>query len=311
METPELSIVIPVFNSGSILPDLYRRIKDTLQVTSHEVVFVNDCSIDNSWDILKTLAEQNTNLTAIDLVKNSGQDSAILAGLKYVKGNFVVIMDDDLQQAPEDIPALYEKCLEGYDVCYAGFDKNQHNFIKRTGSVINGVIASCLLNKPKGIYLSPFKIIRRNISDEITRFSGPYPYIDGILLTITQNICQIKVKHHHRLTGNGNYNISRSASVLFRLFSGFSVVPLRIMTIVGLLIVLTGTGLIIEYLYEHFILKDIVEGWTTIVVLIIFFGGLTTMLLGLIGEYIARIYLTLNNKPQYLIKKIITRENAF
>ncbi len=310
MSKPEISIVIPVFNSSSILHDLQSRISNALKAIPYEVIFVNDNSVDKSWDTLESLAAESTNITAIDLVKNSGQDNAILAGLRHVKGNFVVIMDDDLQHAPEDIPALYEKCLGGYDVCYAAYEKNKQNFIKTAGSKFNGRLASFLLKKPKDIYLSPFKIIRRNISDEIARFSGPYPYIDGILLTITGNICQIKVEHHKRFSGKGNYNFYRSASVLFRLFSGFSVMPLRIMTMVGLSIVLVSIGVMFYYLYEHFILKDIVEGWTTIVLLIIFFGGLTIMILGLIGEYIARIYLTLNNKPQYLIKKIINKSDG-
>ncbi|MBP8041254.1 MAG: glycosyltransferase family 2 protein [Bacteroidales bacterium] len=309
MPAPEISIVIPVYNSSSILPELSRRISAALSKLPHEVIFVNDCSHDDSWDVLKSLTAANTNYTAIDLVKNSGQDNAILAGLRHIKGNYALIMDDDLQHAPEDIQALYEKCKEGYDVCYALYEKKKHNFLKKIGSKINGRIARLILNKPKGIYLSPFKIIKHSIVNEINRFSGPYPYIDGILLTITHNICQIKVTHYKRLTGKGNYNLFRSFSVLFRLFSGFSVVPLRIMTLVGLAIVLFGLGLIIYYLYEFYVLKDFVEGWTTIVVLVIFFGGMTTMLLGLIGEYIGRIYLTLNNKPQYLIKKIIKSSN--
>lgn len=309
MPSPEISIVIPVYNSSSILPDLSARISAALSNIPHEVIFVNDCSLDNSWETLQSLLTSCPNCTAINLVKNSGQDNAILAGLRHTKGNYAVIMDDDLQHAPEDIPALYEKCKQGYDVCYALYEKKKHNFLKKIGSKINGRIARLLLNKPKGIYLSPFKIIRRSIVDEIVRFSGPYPYIDGILLTITHNICQIKVRHYKRLSGKGNYNFFRSFSVLFRLFSGFSVVPLRIMTLVGLAIVLLGLGLIIYYLYEFYVLKDFVEGWTTIVVLVIFFGGMTTMLLGLIGEYIGRIYLTLNNKPQYLIKEIIKNTN--
>ncbi len=306
----ELSIVIPVYNSSIILNDLYARICNALQNHSYEVIFINDGSNDDSWKKLELLAAANKKIIAIDLIKNSGQDNAILAGLRHVDGDYIVIMDDDLQHAPEDIIKLYDKCREGYDVCYAAYENNQQSFIKKTGSKVNGSMAVWLLNKPKKLYLSPFKIIRRNIADEIARFSGLYPYIDGIILTITNNICQIKVRHYRRQSGKGNYTLFRSASVLFRLFSGFSVIPLRLMTLIGFFIALTGMGLILYYLYEHFILKDILEGWTTIVILIIFFGGLTIMILGLIGEYIGRIYLTLNNKPQYVIKKIIKKSDG-
>lgn len=308
MNETEISVVIPVFNSGTLLSRLYERISEALVSFRYEIIFVNDGSRDNGWDVLSGLASAHPEITAIDLVKNSGQDNAILAGLRHVNGNFVVIMDDDLQHAPEDIPALYNKCLEGFDVCYAGFRNKKHNLVKRLGSRVTSCIARTLLKKPAHIYLSPFKIIRRNIADEAARFSGPFPYIDGILLTITENFAQITVEHHPRTEGKGNYNFYRSAAVLFKLFSGFSVVPLRLMVVFGLLISLAGTGMIINYLYEFFILKNYVEGWTTIVILIIFFGGVIIMLLGLIGEYIGRIYLTLNNKPQYTIRKIVSIE---
>lgn len=309
MPKPEISIVIPVFNSSKSLPELYKRISSALTEINHELVCVNDGSCDESWKVLSELALKNSNITAIDLIKNSGQDNAILAGLRNVKGNYVVIMDDDLQHAPEDIPALYKKCREGFDVCFAAFSHKRQNIIKKTGSLVNGGIATWLLNKPRGIYLSPFKIMTRNIANEIARFSGPYPYIAGILLTITQNVCQQTVEHHKRPDGKSNYNISRSASVMFKLFTGFSVAPLRLIAIIGLIVALFGFGLILYYLYDFFITKNFVEGWTTIVVLIIFFGGLTIMLLGVIGEYIGRIYLTLNNKPQYSIREIIKKND--
>ncbi len=305
MPQPEISIVIPVFNSSSIIQVLYNRLSAALSEISHEVIFINDGSGDSSWEIISGLAKKNNDITAIDLIRNSGQDNAILAGLRNIKGKYVVIMDDDLQHAPEDIPALYNKCSEGYDVCYAAFRHKNQNIIKKTGSRINGGFAGWLLNKPRGIYMSPFKIMTRIIADETARFAGPYPYIDGILLTITKNICQLEVEHHERHEGKSNYNFHRSASVFFKLFSGFSVAPLRLAAISGFIISLIGIGLIIRYLIEFFILKDTVEGWTTIVVLLIFFGGLITMLLGLIGEYIGRIYLTLNNKPQYSIRETI------
>jgi len=309
MPQPEISIVIPVFNSRAIIQVLYNRISAALSETSHEVILINDGSSDSSWNIISDLAKKNTDITAIDLIKNSGQDNAILAGLRNIKGKYVVIMDDDLQHAPEDIPALYNKCSQGYDVCYAAFIHKRQNILKKTGSKINGGFAGWLLNKPRGIYMSPFKIIRRNIANEVARFAGPYPYIDGIILTITNKVCQLHVDHHERHEGKSNYNLHRSASVFFKLFSGFSVAPLRLAAIFGFIISLIGTGLIVRYLIEYFILKDTVEGWTTIVVLLIFFGGLITMLLGLIGEYIGRIYLTLNNKPQYSIRETICQRN--
>jgi undecaprenyl-phosphate 4-deoxy-4-formamido-L-arabinose transferase len=148
------------------------------------------------------------------------------------------------------------------------------------------------------------------VAAEIALFAGPYPYIDGIILTITNNIGQIAVTHHERFAGKSNYSLNRSASVMFRLFTGFSILPLRIATILGFVISLAGFGLAVYYLCEYFFTNHIVEGWITLVVLIIFFGGLTIMLLGLLGEYLGRIYLTLNRKPQYSISSIIQHRSA-
>ena len=309
MQNPEISIVIPVYNSSGILSELNRRINNALVGFDFQVIYVNDCSEDTSWDFIEKFAKESNHTVAIDLVKNSGQDNSILAGLRMVKGNYVVIMDDDLQHAPENIIDLYNKCKEGYDVCFASFNIKKQTFIKKTGSRINGKIADWLLKKPKGIYLSPFKIMRAEIAHEIARFTAPFPYIDGILLNITHNLCEIEVLHFSRFAGKSNYTIHKSASVMFKLFSGFSTSPLRIATIFGLFVAMTGFSLILFYLYEYFIAKNYIEGWTTIVILILFFGGLILMVLGIVGEYISRIYLTLNSAPQYLIRKIIKSEH--
>jgi len=309
MQNPEISVVIPVFNSGSILSELNRRINNALVDFSFQIIYVNDCSEDNSLEFLEKFAKEAKNIIAIDLMKNVGKDNAIIAGLRIVKGNYIIIMDDDLQHAPENIPDLLIKCKEGFDVCFASFDKKKHSFIKKAGSKLNGRVASWLLIKPKGIYLSPFKIMRAEIAAEICRFTTPFVYINGIILTITHNICQIDIPHYKRFSGKGNYTIYKSVLEIIKLFSGFSIAPLRIATVFGLIISLIGFGLILLYLYKYFFSSNYVAGWTTLVVLILFFGGLIVMLLGLIGEYIGRIFLTLSNKPQYLIKKIINNEN--
>ncbi|MEI6767235.1 MAG: glycosyltransferase family 2 protein [Bacteroidota bacterium] len=306
----EISIVVPVFNSSMVLPELNSRVIECLAGIDYELILVNDCSHDNSWEVMRNLAADNNRITAINLRKNSGQDNAILAGLRHASGNYVVIMDDDLQHAPADIITLHEKCKEGFDVVYAGFAGKKQALYKQAGSRANGTMASVLLSKPGGIYLSPFKIIRKGVAAEIALFAGPYPYIDGIILTITNNIGQIAVAHHERFAGKSNYSLNKSASVMFRLFTGFSILPLRIATILGLAISLAGFGLAVYYLCEYFFTNHIVEGWITLVVLIIFFGGLTIMLLGLLGEYLGRIYLTLNRKPQYSISSIIQHRSA-
>lgn len=305
MNDVELSIVIPVYNSSSIIEELYKQIALAVKLP-YEIIFVNDCSKDDSWQKIVLLSKLYPAITGIHLRKNSGQDNAILAGLRISKGNYCVIMDDDLQHNPNDILQLYNECKKGFDVCYANFNSRKQSIIKNIGSKTNGKLAELLVSKPKGIYLSPFKIINKSTVAEIAQFAGPYPYIDGIILTITQNLCQINVEHQVRLNGKSNYTLSKSVSVFMKLFTGFSVLPLRLATIIGCMATGVGFILSLKYLYDYFIAKNYIEGWTTVVVLIIFFGGLILITLGIIGEYIGRMYLTLNNKPQYSISEIVT-----
>lgn len=304
MQTIEISIVIPVYNSSSIVEELQKRISQSISIP-YEIILVNDCSKDDSWSKIVSLSIKHPHITGINLRKNSGQDNALLAGIRIAKGNYCVIMDDDLQHNPEDIMPLYNECKKGYDVCYANFTSLKQSNVKNIGSNTNGKLAEILVSKPKGIYLSPFKIINRSTVLEIAKFAGPYPYIDGIILTITQNLTQIGLIHQERLSGKSNYTLSKSISVFMKLFTGFSVLPLRIATIAGCISTFIGFILILKYLYDYFIAKNFIEGWTTVVVLIIFFAGLILITLGIIGEYIGRMYLTLNNKPQYSISEIV------
>jgi polyisoprenyl-phosphate glycosyltransferase len=309
MNSPEISIVIPVYNSAGIISTLHSKITTALDKIPYEIIYINDCSSDDSWQKIKDLTHETKNITGLNLRKNSGQDNALLAGLRVSKGNYAIIMDDDLQHNPEDIIKLYDVCSRGFDVCYANFTKKKQSGLKNKGSDLNGKMAELLIQKPKEIYLSAFKIINRSIINEIIKFSGPYPYIDGIILTITSNITQINLMHSERLSGKSNYTILKSFSVFMKLFTGFSVLPLRIATITGCIATFTGFCLLLKYLYDYFIAKNFIEGWTTVVVLIIFFSGLILITLGIVGEYIGRMYLAINHKPQYSISEIVKSNN--
>jgi glycosyltransferase involved in cell wall biosynthesis len=306
MEAIDISIVVPVYNSENCLEQLNHQISLALQDTKYELILVNDKSGDKSWDKIVALSQVNGRIKGVSLKKNSGQDNAIMAGLSQSAGEFVVIMDDDLQHSPSDIFKLYEKCKEGYDICYSYFANKKQSLWKNAGSFLNGYLAELFLRKPRKLYLSPFKILHRSLVREIIQYRGPFPYIDGIILSITSNIGQIELVHHKRHTGGGNYNFFRSVSVFLRHITGYSLYPLRLATVVGILSAglsfLLGALFLIDYLTN-----DVhVEGWITLVLLIVFFNGLILMCVGLIGEYIGRIYLTVTAKPQYIIDKLIT-----
>ena len=301
-----ISVVIPVYNSEQIIEELNFRLIKVLDDFSerYEIIFVNDHSPDNVWEKLTELANQYSNIIAVKLRKNVGYDNAIMAGLSFVRYPIVVIMDDDLQHAPEDIIKLYEQCQKGFDICFANFEVKKQRLWKNIGSWINGKIAEVSIDKSKHLYLSPFKIMRKEIVTAICAYDGPFPYIDGLIMTVTNNFTQVAVKHHQRFSGESTYSLQKSLTVWGKHITGFSILPLRIASIVGVFAAFSGLCLGLYYIAYYF-LYGTVLGWTTLTCLVLFIGGLILISLGVIGEYVGRIYLKLNNRPQYVIKDII------
>jgi undecaprenyl-phosphate 4-deoxy-4-formamido-L-arabinose transferase len=305
MKSIDISIVIPVYNSENCLDELNQQISTTLADSNYELILVNDKSPDKSWEKIVCLTRNNPRIKGISLKKNAGQDNAIMAGLNQATGEYVVIMDDDLQHSPSDIAKLHEKCQEGFDICYGLFSDKKQSFWKNAGSRLNDYLAEVFLKKPKGLYLSPFKIMRASLVKEIREYKGPFPYIDGIVLSLTSNITQIELLHQKRFDGKGNYNLVRSVSVFLKHITGYSLYPLRLATIMGIMAAglsfLLGVYFVIDYVTN----AARVEGWITLVLLSVFFNGLILMCVGLIGEYIGRVYLTLTSKRQYVVDQLV------
>lgn len=302
----DISVVIPVYNSEGCLSELVKQIGDALNDIPHEVIFVNDHSNDDSWKKIVEVIGNSKDFIAINLRKNSGQDNAIMAGLRQASGKYVVVMDDDLQHSPYDIKKMYNHCREGeYDICFANFSIKENAMWKNIGSWINGKVAEILVSKPRHIYLSPFKIIKSDVVNEIIKYEGPYPYIDGLLLSVTNNLTQIDLKHLKRFQGRGNYNLMKSMMVFMKLATNYSVMPLRGASLIGFMVSIIGFLLGCYFTVLYFFSDDTVEGWTTLVVIVLFLGGLVLISLGIVGEYVGRAYLKLNSKPQYTIKEVI------
>jgi len=305
-----ISIVVPVYNSEECIQALVGRVDECLDGVEYELVLVNDCSPDKSWEEIKKAVQANESVVGINLRRNSGQDNAIMAGFSRARGDYAVVMDDDLQHDPADIKMLIRELERtDSDVCFARFPKKKQQLWKNLGSWFNGKMAEIIINKPPGLYLSPFKVIRREIVDEIAEYNGPYPYVDGILFTVTQNVTQIDVNHHERYAGEGNYNLIRSINVWLKLMTNFSVFPLRIATYSGFMASGLGFLLATYYFGKYFIAGEEVEGWTSLMVLTLFLGGTILLALGAVGEYVGRTYISINRRPQYTIKEVVFTDN--
>ena len=301
------SIVIPVYKSEAILPELLKQLNTELQKlglrNDSELILVNDASPDGSWKVLQSLTSQHDNLKAVNLAKNFGQHNAIMAGLRFASGDFVVLMDDDLQHSPAYIGKLIE-ALKDDDVCFVRFEKRQHAAWKVVGSNFNNLLASHLVDKPKNLYLSSFKAFRKHINNAITQYEGPYPYIDGLILRSTNRIQVIDAIHHERFAGKGNYNLKRSVSLLLKMATGFSVAPLRLAILIGVGFGLLSLLTVIYVIVDKLMNPSVQPGWTSIVAIILAVSGVQMLFLGLIGEYMGRLYLNSNKKPQYVIREI-------
>jgi polyisoprenyl-phosphate glycosyltransferase len=310
---PDLSVVVPVYRSQDCLPALVSAIAEALVPAgrTYEVVLVNDCSPDESWKVIRALCREHANIIGIDLRRNFGQDSAILTGLRLARGRAVAIMDDDLQHHPRDLPALLDKLEEGYDAVYADFSVKRQKAWKNLGSWFNGKVAEWVIHKPKEIYLSPYKVIHRDVVELICKYDGPTPYVDGLLFQVTSRITQLPVEHHTRFAGESTYTFWGSVRVWARLAFSFSVQPLRLVTWFGFIFAILGLLLTLVVIgYRLFFPQDFPQaavGWASLMVAVLLVGGIQMVFFGILGEYAGQTFLRVNNKPQAAIREVINR----
>lgn len=310
----EVSIVIPVYRSESILPKLVAKVAEVMDAlhlsNSFELVLVNDCSPDNSWKVITEQAAQHTFIKGISLRKNFGQHNAVMAGLHHAKGRYVILMDDDLQHPPSSIGKLLDALRSGYDVCYTNYVGRQHALWKKVGSKFNDLVATYALRKPKGLYLSSFKALRLEVVQEVIRYDGPYAYVDGLILDVTNSITSVDIEHQARLEGEGNYNLRKSLSLWMKMLTSFSILPLRFATCVGFGMSALSLLMILVLIVQKFLHPEYPRGWTSLIATILLVGGIQTLCLGMIGEYLGRAYLKVNRKPQFVVARTTFTRNA-
>ncbi len=224
-----------------------------------------------------------------------------MAGLNHVSGNIVVIMDDDLQHPPEAIRDMIKAISDGFDVCYTNYLNRKHKLWKKIGSQFNDWAATKLLGKPKGLYLSSFKALRKEVVDEVIKYDGPYAYVDGLILDITNSITVIDIEHRDRLEGEGNYSLLNSISLWMKMATSFSISPLRFASFMGFALAFLSIIMIGVILFQKMLHPEMAAGWTSLIATVLFIGGVQTLCIGMIGEYLGRTYLKLNGKPQFTI----------
>ncbi len=313
---PDLSVVVPVYRSEDCLVALYEAIDRELKAAgvSFELILVNDCSPDSSWKVVESLCRIDPNVVGVDQRRNFGQDNAILTGLRLARGRHVAVMDDDLQHHPKYLPAMLAQAEAGADVVYARFGTKRQKLWKNAGSRLNGKIAEWVLGKPKGVYLSPYKVIRGEVAEAVCDYPGPSPYIDGLLFQTTSRITEVPAEHYPRFEGRGNFTFLRSVGVSARLAFSFSARPLRLVSWCGFLLAALAVLLTVFVVaYRLLFPEDFpaeAVGWASLMVAILLTGGLQMIFFGVLGEYAGRTYLLVSRKPQTAIREVISGDGC-
>lgn len=303
-----VSFVIPCYNSSRTIGKVVEEISVTmegLKQYDYEIILVNDSSPDDTFEVIRGICAGNEKVCGVNLARNFGQHAALMAGFHHVRGDIVVCLDDDGQTPAEEVGKLLAKMEEGYDVVYARYKHKKHSSFRNFGSKVNEMMARVMLGKPKDLYLSSYFAAKRFIVDEMIRYTNPYPYVIGLVLRTTKKIANADVNHREREIGTSGYTIGKLFALWFNGFTAFSIIPLRIATAIGALAAVAGfiygTYTVIRKLVD----PNVIIGFSSIMAAIMFTGGMLMLMLGIIGEYIGRVYISLNNSPQYVIRECI------
>ncbi len=298
-----ISIIIPTFKGSETISKLIEELVFVFKDYKIEIVIINDCSPDNTHEKSEELILKYPNLiTYLKLSKNFGEHSAVMAGLRHCEGDLVIIMDDDYQNPPNEALNLVEHSLKSeHDVIFTKYKIKNDSFIRNIMSKVANVSAQMILKKPSEIYFSSFKSIKRNIVNEIIKYEGPFPYIDGLILSITNNFGSYEAKHDLRKEGKSSYNIYKLAKHYGNLITNFSTIPIHLFSIIGFIITIISFLLIVGIIIEKMLNPNLPLGYSTIITVIIFFSGVQILFLGLIGEYVGKILKNVNKESQYTI----------
>jgi len=313
-DLPSISIVIPVYNAEKTITNLVKELITELSTMCLlEIILVNDHSKDASENVCISLYKRYPSIISFySLAKNVGEHNAVMAGLNNVSGEYAVIMDDDFQNPIQEVKRLIKYAVQtGYDVVYTYYEKKEHSLFRNLGSMFNDKVANLMLGKPKDLYLSSFKLMRKTLINEVIKYDLPFPYIDGLILRSTENIGKFKVKHDTRKTGKSGYTFSKLVSLWLNMFINFSILPLRFATFLGFIFAGIGFILGILAIIERITTPDLPQGYTFLFVFIAVISGVQLISVGILGEYIGRFFLSHSKKPQYIIKSAYRNNSDF
>jgi glycosyltransferase involved in cell wall biosynthesis len=306
MINPEYSVVIPVYNSENTIEELYKRISLVFSKmnSSFEIIFIDDNSIDNSWQILKELQKSDDKVKTIHLTRNFGQHNATLCGFHHANGEYVIILDDDLQHPPEEIPKLIDKIKNGYSGVYGKYILKQHSRTENFFSSIFEKVMHCVLKIPNKVYISSFAIFSKDVIQNARNFKGSYIFLPAIISESTSmnNVTDVEVLHNPRKDGQSNYSLLRYLKLSLNLIINHSVIPLTLISALGFLIsivsILYGIYVLIRSITDPFFG---LMGWSSLMVVVAFSSGIILLSLGIIGEYLRRVLVEVSYGQQFLI----------
>ena len=304
----KVSFVIPCYRSAATIGKVVKEIQDTMNAMenySYEIILVNDCSPDDTFEVIRTLCEQNSNICGINLAKNFGQHAALMAGFHQVTGDILVCLDDDGQTPADEVGKLLAKIEAGEDVVYASYDHKKHSAFRNFGSWVNEKMLQFLLGKPKELFVSSYFAARRFIVDEMLRYENAYPYVIGLVLRATKKIVNVPVNHREREIGTSGYTLGKLLGLWFNGFTAFSTKPLRIATASGSVFAILGFLYTLYTIIKKFVNPAVPMGFSSLMSAILVIGGLILIMLGLIGEYIGRMYICMNSAPQFVVRDFI------
>ncbi|MCW8084969.1 glycosyltransferase family 2 protein [Sabulicella glaciei] len=306
-----LSVVIPVYRGATTIGRLVAALSELRPEGGIEVVLVNDGSPDNSGDVCRELVrEAKVPITFVEHARNFGEHNAVMTGFRHARGAYVINMDDDLQNPPEEVVRLYDHARLGrWDVVYTRYAVKEHEGWRNLGSRFANKVADTLLDKPKGLYLSSFRCCSALVVREVTKYSGPYPYIDGLIMQVTQRITTLEVAHYPRVEGQSNYTLRRLVRLWLNLATNFSLLPLRLAIIAGVAMGVLGFLMALWVLVEA-LLGETPSGWASSMMVTLLVSGVQFLILGVLGEYVGRAFLSANGKPQGVVREVKRNEGT-